>query len=105
MSEVAIQRTREALEGDSEAPVQALQHGHGQRHLRHVRVRPRPRSRARARPCRVPPQHAPHAREELLELFVVETTVSVEMFLWMYSYYNFFVVKVFFRFLSMKRKT
>lgn len=71
MSEVAVERAGEALEGDAEAAVQALQHRHGQRHLRQVRLA------ARAQPRRVAPQQAPHARQELLELFVVEAAVPV----------------------------
>ena len=75
MSEVAVERTGEALEGDAEAAVQALEHRHGQRHLRELGLA------ARAHPRRVPPQQAPHARQELLELLVVEAAVAIQTLL------------------------
>lgn len=75
LSEVAIERAGEALEGDAEGAVQAVEHGHRQRHLRQMRLR------AGAHPRRVPPQHAPHPRQELLELFVVQAAVPVKALL------------------------
>lgn len=49
LSKVAVERAGEALQGDAEAALQALEHRHGQRHLREVRVR------ASANPRRVAP--------------------------------------------------
>lgn len=77
LPEVAVEGAGEALEGDAEAAVQALEHRHRQRHLRQLRLA----ARARAHPRRVAPQHAPHARQKLLELLVVEAAVAVQAFL------------------------
>lgn len=75
LTEVAVERAREALESNAKTTVQALKHRYRQRHLRELRLA------ARAHPRRVPTQDAPHTRQKLLELLIVEAAVPVKALL------------------------
>lgn len=82
LAEVAVQGRGEALEGHAEHAMQTLEDRDRQRGLRVLDVRARVgRRRQHAQSGRVPLQQHPHARNEQLELAVVEATVPVQVLL------------------------
>lgn len=80
LPEVAVQRAREALERHAKVLVQTLEDDGRQRRLRQLRFLLVGAGRA-VQEARVALQHAVHAPDEKVKLFVVEAVVAVQLFL------------------------